>query len=137
MSAQYSSLSPPFSHEGRESTPSPPVAKTVTTVPLEALDDGPSIFHVLNIFRCCWLLDRDHLIANILSSQKDKGGKIHWVDFQPAFHTHLIWWVIALLPPLCPIIKGKCCMFVFLLEVLALGESGLVDPRGLGPFLSC
>jgi hypothetical protein len=34
------------------------------------------------------------------------------------FHTHLVQQALALLPPLCPIAKGKCYMFVFILEVL-------------------
>jgi hypothetical protein len=36
----------------------------------------PSIFDILNIFHRWWFLNRDHLIANILSTQKDKHGKI-------------------------------------------------------------
>jgi hypothetical protein len=59
----------------------------------------------------------DHLIANILSAQKDERGKISWVDFQPIFHMHLIQRALTLLPALCPVAKGKHCMFMFVLEV--------------------
>jgi hypothetical protein len=79
----------------------PPVA------PVVPLEDGPSIFDVLNMFRHWWFLNRDHLLANILSAQKDNDSKIFWVDFPPAFHMHLVEWAIALLPPLCPMVKGK------------------------------
>src|SRR6267142_4376477 len=101
----------------------PPAAVAIPSVPLVALDNGPSVFQVLNIFRHRWFLNRDHLIANILSAQKDKSDKIFWVDFQPTFHTHLIRWALALLPPLCPVAKGKRCMFVFILEILTAEES--------------
>src|SRR6267142_3964076 len=83
------------------------------------LNDGPSVFDVLNMFRRWWFLHRDHLLANILSAQKDNAGNIIWVDFLPPFHTHLVRWALALLPPLCPEVKGKKVMFVFLLEVIA------------------
>ena len=111
----------------RKPLPPPLAAGTVPSVPSAALGDGPSVFQVLNIFRCCWFLNRDHLIANILSAQKDESDRIFWVDFQPAFHTHLIRWALTLLPPLCPVAKGKCCMFVFILEILTAEESG---PKG-------
>src|SRR6266850_4698190 len=73
----------------------------------------------------CWFLNRDHLITNILSTQKDESGHLMWVDFQPTFHTHLVWQALTLVPPLCPIAKGKRYMFVFVLEVL--------DGNGPGP----
>src|SRR6266850_688739 len=53
-------------------------------------DDGPSVFEVLNLFRQRWFLNQDHLIANVLSTQKDESSHIAWVDFLPAFHTHLV-----------------------------------------------
>jgi hypothetical protein len=111
----------------------PTAAGVVPTVPLKSMNDGPSIFQVLNIFRCHWFLNRDHLIANILAAQKDESSRIHWVDFQPNFHTHLICWAITLLPPLCPLAKGKQCMFIFILEVLAAEEPG---PEGSRPFFN-
>ena len=46
-------------------------------------------------------------------------ARFSWVDSLPTFHTHLVQWAIALLPPLCPVVKGKWVMFVFLLEVIA------------------
>ena len=48
------------------------------------------MFNVLNIFRTQWFLHRDHLIANVLSAQKDDKGHFTWVNFQPEFHTHLV-----------------------------------------------
>src|SRR6266850_7437219 len=85
----------------------------------------------MNLFRQHWFLNRDHLIANVLSTQKDESGHIMWVNFLPAFHTHLVWWALTLLPPLCPIAKGKCCMFVFVIEVLDGDGPG---PSGPGSF---
>jgi len=75
--------------------------------PHNSLEDGPSVFDVLNVFKCWWFLNRDHLLANILSAQKDNAGNIIWVDFLPPFHMHLMQWALALLPPLCPVAKGK------------------------------
>src|SRR6267142_5280380 len=83
------------------------------------LDDSPSVFNVLNMFRHRWFLHRDHLLANILLAQKDDAGNIVWVDFLPPFHTHLVQRALSLLPPLCPVAKGEKVMFVFLLEVIA------------------
>ena len=96
--------------------------------PSQELEDGPSVFNMLNVFRCQWFLHRDHLTANILSTQVDKNGHFMWVNFLPAFHTHLVQWALALLPPLCPVVKGKCCMFVFILKVL--------DGDGRGTFFN-
>jgi hypothetical protein len=100
--------------------PSPPNPGTNCPHPFGVEEaNSPSVFDVMNIFHHQWFLNRrDHLIVNILSAQKDECGKISWVDFQPMFHTHLIWCALALLPPLCPVAKGKHCMFVFILEVL-------------------
>src|SRR6266850_5722307 len=58
--------------------------------PHETEEDGPSVFDILNMFRHRWFLNRDHLLANILSAQKDDAGNIIWVDFLPPFHTHLM-----------------------------------------------
>jgi hypothetical protein len=131
-------LSPPvFSLPNKKlklTPPSPPIPKADRLPPFGVEEaDSPSVFNVLNIFRRQWFLNRDHLIANILSIQKDEHGKISWVDFQPMFHTHLVWRAVALLPPLCPIAKGKRCMFVFILEVLDDDGPG---PYGSGSFFS-
>src|SRR6266850_1913011 len=56
--------------------------------PHDSLKDGPSVFDILNVFRRRWFLNRDHLLVNILSAQKDDAGHIVWVDFLPPFHTH-------------------------------------------------
>jgi hypothetical protein len=49
------------------------------------------------------------------------------------FHTHLVQQALALLPTLCPIAKGKCCMFVFVPEVL---DGDGPSPYGSGSFFS-
>jgi len=46
-----------------------PVAQPLGS--LETPEDGLSVFDVLNMFRHQWFLHWDHLIANILSTQKD------------------------------------------------------------------
>ena len=122
-------LTPP--HRKAMSTLLPPVAETIPSIPLELEIDNPSIFDVLNIFRCHWFLNRDHLITNCLSSQKDESNRIFWVAFQPTFHMHLVQQALTLLPPSCPVEKGKKCMFVFVLEVLTSEGPG---PEGLRPF---
>jgi hypothetical protein len=131
----YSQAIPPvFSLPNKKlklTPPSPPIPGTdhpPTSVVEEA--DAPSVFDILNIFCHRWFLNRDHLITNILSAQKDEHSKISWVDFQPMFHTHLVWRAITLLPALCPIAKGKHCMFMFILKVLDGDRPGLT---ALGP----
>jgi hypothetical protein len=123
-------LSPVFSLPNKKlklTPPSPPNPGANCPPPSGVEEaDSPSIFNILNIFRRRWFLNRDHLIANILLAQKDEHGKISWVDFQPMFHTHLVRRALALLPPLCPVAKGKHCMFVFILKVL--------DDDGPGPY---
>jgi hypothetical protein len=131
-------LSPPvFSLPNKKmklTPPSPPIPGADRPPPSGVEEaDAPSVFDVLNIFRRRWFLHRDHLIANILSAQKDERSKISWVDFQPAFHTHLVRRALALLPALCPVAKGKRCMFVFVLEVLDGDGPG---PYGSGSFFS-
>ena len=88
------------------------------TKPVVSDDRELSLFDILNIFWTCWFLNWDHLIANILSAQKSDEGRYSWVDFQPPFHTHLVQHARVLLPPLCPVAKGKKVMFAFILEVL-------------------
>ena len=102
-------------------TSAPPPLVRAPVVHLKA--DGPSVFEVLNIFRRNWFLNRDHLIAKVLSAQKDDRSNYTWVEFDPLFHTSLIRRALALLPPLCPVARGKRVMFVFLLEVLS-GKEG-------------
>src|SRR5579863_4812495 len=122
---------------------SPPVAPpakrqksgTLPRVPLVVPPSGspePSVFDVLNVFRRRWFLHRDHLIANLLSATKDEAGKLDWIDFQPPFHTHLVRKAVSLLPPLCPVAKGKRVMFVYILEVLNVDSHGL-SGRSPGP----
>ena len=85
--------------------PAPPPLVRASVVHLKA--DGPSIFKVLNIFHHNWFLNWDHLIAKVLSAQKDDRGNFTWVEFNPLFHTLLIRRALSLLPPLCPVAKGK------------------------------
>jgi hypothetical protein len=77
-----------------------------------------SVFNILNIFCAQWFPNRDHLIVDILLAQKSENGQFVWIDFQPPFHTHLAQWAQALLPPQCPMAKGKKVVLVFILEVL-------------------
>src|SRR6267142_2544527 len=65
-----------------------PVAQPLGS--LETPEDGLSVFDVLNMFRHQWFLHWDHLIANILSTQKDNSRWFTWVNFQAPFHTHLV-----------------------------------------------
>jgi hypothetical protein len=133
----YSQAIPPvfsLSNKMKLTPPSPPNPSANRPPPSGVEEaDAPSVFDILNIFRQRWLLDRAHLITNILSTQKDGCVKISWVDFQPQFHTHLVWQALALLPALCPIVKGKHCMFIFVLEVLDGNRPG---PYRLGSFFS-
>jgi hypothetical protein len=76
--------------------PSPPAPSQPPKPPPEPLASDEqdstvelSLFDILNIFHAHWFLNRDHLIVNILSTQKSKTGHI-WVNFQPPFHTHLV-----------------------------------------------
>src|SRR5579863_7159443 len=120
------------------SPPSAPAAKrqkSGTPRPSPEVSPGPtkpSVFDIINIFRRHWYIHRDHLIANILSATKDEAGNLDWINFQPPFHTHLVRKAVSLLPPLCPVAKGKRVMFGFLLEVL--NEDGHRAPgRNPGP----
>ena len=108
----YSMSSPPCIPSGQVElvhSPFPPPAMSANppVAPVMSLEDSPSVFDILNVFRHQWFLNRDHLLANILSMQKDNNGKIFWVDFLPTFHMHLMQQAIALLPPLCHKAKGK------------------------------
>src|SRR5579863_1452007 len=122
------SLSPPSAPAAkRQKSGSPRPSPEVSPGSAE-----PSVFDVLNVFRRRWYIHRDHLIANILSATRDDAGRLDWIDFQPPFHTHLVRKAMSLLPPLCPVAKGKKVMFVFLLEVL--DEDGHGAPgRNPGP----
>jgi hypothetical protein len=110
--AKMATLSPPVPNQPPKPSPVPP-ASAGQDVNAELL-----LFDILNIFCTQWFLNRDHLIVNILSAQKSETGWFVWVDFQPPFHTHLVQRARALLPPLCPMAKGKKVMFIFILEVL-------------------
>src|SRR6267142_5862183 len=107
---------PPAPSHPSTPTAVPPVP--AHTMPVVSDNHELSIFDILNIFWTRWFLHQNHLIANALFTQKDDEGHYTWVDFQPPFHTHLVQCARALLPPLCPVAKGKKVMFVFILEVL-------------------
>src|SRR6266850_613573 len=128
-SLQCLSLASPPSKRARQAPPSPPAPPrpsppaVIPPVPVHTQlvvndDCELSVFDILNVFWTRWFLNWDHLIANVLSAQKSNEGRYSWVDFQPPFHTHLVQRARALLPPLCPMAKGKKVMFVFILEVL-------------------
>ena len=59
------------------------------------------MFEILNCFHRQWFLNRDHLIAKVLSAQKDDRGNFTWVEFDPTFHTSLVRKALTLLHPLC------------------------------------
>src|SRR5579863_5270100 len=123
-------LSPPAAPSAkRQKSGSPPRAPPVDR---PSGSPEPSVFDVLNVFRRRWFLHRDHLVANLLSATKDECGKLDWINFQPPFHTHLVRKAVSLLPPLCPVAKGKRVMFVFLLEVLN-EDSHRLPGRSPGP----
>jgi len=87
------------------------------TSTLMSLPSDPSVFDILNLFRCQWFLSRDWLVSNVTSAQRTDGLSIDWVEFPPAAHTHLVRCAIKLAPSV-PAAKVKRVMFVFLLEVL-------------------
>jgi len=95
-----------------------------------SLPSDPSVFDVLNLFRCQWFLSRDWLVSNVASAQRTDGSSIDWVEFPPAAHTHLVWCAIKLAPSV-PAAKVKRVMFVYLLEVLNGDgpESSFFAPR--------
>src|SRR5487761_1837308 len=138
MQTTFSQPSPPsrplkWACESPSSPPSQPSGPTVAGTPAPrgggaSVADGPSVFEVLNIFRRQWFLNRDHLISKVVSAQKDNRGNVTWVDFNPLFHTSLVRRALTLLPPLCPVAKGKRVMFVFLLEILT-GKEGVLRPQ--------
>jgi hypothetical protein len=91
--AKSTPLSPPAAPPPKQvkpGTPSPPVTGDPIPKPLKAKDDGPPDPAILAIFRKQWFLNRDHLIANILSAQKSDARRFTWVDFLPPFHMHLV-----------------------------------------------
>ena len=122
MTRHLTLSSPPPSKRAKKASPSPPAPPPppASSPPTSGPGDGvePSVFDVLNVFRSHWFLNRDHLIANVLSAQKAEDGRHTWVDFLPPFHTHLVQRAQMLLPPLCPVAKGKKVLFVFILEIL-------------------
>jgi hypothetical protein len=75
-----------------------------------------SVFDILNIFRHCWFLSRDHLLTNAISAQKAEDGNISWVEFTPQYHSHLVKCAVALVPH--PVLTVKKVMFVYILELL-------------------
>jgi len=82
-----------------------------------SLPSDPSVFDILNLFRCQWFLSRDWLVSNVASAQWTDGLSIDWVEFPPAAHTYLVRCAIKLAPSV-PTAKVKWVMFVFILEVL-------------------
>jgi hypothetical protein len=103
---------PGFAHLGGGAT-GDPVPK-----PPKAKDNGPPDPAIMAIFCKHWFLNRDHLIANVLSAQKSDAGCFTWVDFLPPFHKHLVQCAQVLLPPLCPMAKGEKVLFAFIIEIL-------------------
>jgi hypothetical protein len=96
-------------------TPKDPGTKLPPQKALSVADEL-SVFDIHNIFHCPWFLSWDHLMANTISAQKAKDGKIFWVEFAPQFHTHLVKCTVALVPH--PLNKVKKVMFRYILELL-------------------
>ena len=140
MQTTFSQPSPPSRplKRAQESLSSPPslyrgpamVADPSLQVEGVLAVNSPSVFKVLNIFHHQWFLHRDHLISKVISAQKDIHGNVVWVDFDPIYHTSLVQRALTLLPPLCPVAKGKCVMFVFLLEILTGWEGAGLSGSG-------
>jgi hypothetical protein len=111
----------------RSPSSSPPKAPWAPPVslPVDKVPDGSeySVFNIQNMFRHCWFINRDHLIANVLSATQDDEGCFTWVDFLSQFHTLLIKCMCTLLPPRVAVSCGKKVLFVFLLEILT-GDEG-------------
>jgi len=82
-----------------------------------SLPADPSVFDILNLFRCHWFLSRDWLVSLVASAQWTNGSSIDWVEFLPVLHSHLMQCAIKLAPSV-PAAKVKRVMFVFILKVL-------------------
>ena len=63
--------------------PAPPKAMMASNPRLQ--DSDYLVFNFLNIFQSCWVINCEHLIANILLATRDADGQCMWVDFLPAF----------------------------------------------------
>jgi hypothetical protein len=93
-----------------------PPKKKLTPQRALSANDELSVFDIHNLFRCRWFLSWDHLMANAVSAQKAKDGKIFWVEFTPQYHAHLVKCAVALVSR--PLQKVKKVMFVYVLETL-------------------
>ena len=82
-----------------------------------SLPADPSVFDILNLFRCHWFLLRDWLVSLIASAQRTDGSSSDWVKFLPTAHSHLVRCAIKLAPSI-PAAKVKWVMFVYILETL-------------------
>jgi hypothetical protein len=72
-------------------------------------------------FYCCWYIDKDWLVSFMASAQRLKpDSPIHWVEFLPKGHMHLVHCALKLVPPTkaLPIAKIKEVMFSFILKTL-------------------
>ena len=86
---------------------------------LTPLIDHPLVFEVLNLFRACWFLNREHLMSLTLAAVKGgNNNNIMWIDLLPSSHTHLLCQAKNLAPPSYPLPLLKRVMFTFLLEVI-------------------
>ena len=76
-------------------TPAPDVPLS----PPFASADDLSVFDLTAILCAQWFLNRSHLASNVVSAQRSPTSNIDWVEFAPPFHSHLIKYATALLPP--------------------------------------
>lgn len=80
-----------------------------------------SCFELLNQLREHLFLQREKLVREVLIATKDEKGLFTWVEFSPAFHSHLIKAAFtaigaALTSPSARM--AKKCLFIFILELL-------------------
>src|ERR1700730_11908769 len=78
LSHPYPASSPP-SERAKMAPPSPPTPlRQKEAAPTIDPDDKLSVFDSQNIFQSRWFLNRDDLIANVLSTQKNDNGCFTW-----------------------------------------------------------
>jgi len=100
------------------SLPAPCSVGPVPQSGVQPLDD-PSVFNVLNIFRACWFLNREHLLSLVLSAVKGgANNEVTWVDLLPQAHSHLLHQAKNLAPLSYPSALLKRVMFAYLLEIV-------------------
>jgi len=107
--------------------PAPCSVGPVTQSRVRPLED-PSVFDILNLFRACWFLNREHLLSLVLSAVKGgDNNEVMWIDLLPQAHSHLLHQAKNLAPLSYPSALLKRVMFVFLLEIVNTPQPTTVD----------